>query len=314
MLPSYSYLLDEVLLERTDDLLLLLHRLIGAVTELAAGVDPFELDLLQCATRGVGEHRLAQRHDPLLDTRHRALEQHEVVLDDAIADEATQSVFLSVEGPTFARFPDLRSDGLVAVVEVGGRVLLVFALANAVNLVVDRSAVVVTHLTSTSNSPLDVGRMPSTNTSNFAETLVRLARQLLGAPSAGDTLETVAFGNSDAVNHLVLLENAVDLDRLLKESVAEVNLVSDGATVDLDFHEVGLLLLERGLADLGVGEDADDGAVLLDALEVASDALTALLRMLFGVLGEGLLLALVPVLVESALDLVGKVLSPHSGQ
>jgi hypothetical protein len=77
---------------------------------------------------------------------------------------------------------------------------------------------------------------------------------------------------------------------------------------------VGLLLLERGLADLGVGEDTDDGAVLLDALKLTGDGGTVLLSVLLGVLGEGLLLALVPVLVEAALDLVAQVLSPDSGE
>jgi hypothetical protein len=77
---------------------------------------------------------------------------------------------------------------------------------------------------------------------------------------------------------------------------------------------VGLLLLERRLADLGVGQDADDGAVLLDALELAGDGSAVVLRVLLGVLGEGLLLALVPVLVEAALDLVAQVLSPDGGQ
>lgn len=77
---------------------------------------------------------------------------------------------------------------------------------------------------------------------------------------------------------------------------------------------MGLLLLERGLVDLSVGEDADDGAVLLHALELGGDGRAAALRVLLGVLGEGLLLALVPVAVEAALDLVAQVLSPDGGE
>lgn len=179
---------------------------------------------------------------------------------------------------------------------------------------VARGTVVVTHLTGTGNSPLDVGRMPGTDTGNLAQTLVSLARKLLGAPSAGDTLETVTLGDGDDINHLILLEDAVDLDGLLEQVVGEVNLVGDAATVDLDLHQVGLLLLERGLADLGVGEDTDDSAVLLDALKLTGDGSTAALGVLLGVLGEGLLLALVPVLVEAALELVAQMLSPDGGE
>ena len=159
----------------------------------------------------------------------------------------------------------------------------------------------VTHLTGTGDSPLDVGRMPGTDTSNLAETLVGLARQLLGAPAGGDTVETVTLGDANDVDHLVLLEDRVDLDGLLEETLAEG-------------HQVGLLLLEGRLADLGVGEDADDGAVLLDALELAGDGGAVVLGVLLGVLGESLLLALVPVLVESALDLVAQMLGPDGGE
>jgi len=143
---------------------------------------------------------------------------------------------------------------------------------------------------------------------------VGLSRELLGAPTGGNTGETVTLGDGNAVNHLVLLEDGADLDGLLEEAVGEVNLVGNGATVDLDLHKVGLLLLKRGLVDLGVGEDTDDSAVLLDALEVAGDGLASVLGVLLGVLGEGLLLGLVPVLVEATLDLIGQVLGPDGGQ
>ena len=126
-------------------------------------------------------------------------------------------------------------------------------------------------LTGTSNSPLDVGRMPGTNTSNLSETLVRLSRKLFGSPSACDTLETVTLGNSNDIDHLILLEDGRNLDWFLEQTGGELNLVSNATTVDLDFHQVSLLLLERGLADLGVGENTDNGAVLLDTLELAGD-------------------------------------------
>jgi len=208
----------------------------------------------------------------------------------------------------------IRSNLLGSDVGLGGGVVLLVALSNSVNLVVDRGTVVVTHLTRSGNSPLDVGRMPGTDTSDLAETLVGLAREPLGAPTGGDTVVSVTLGDGDDINHLVVLKDGVDTDGLLEELVAELDLVGDGATVDLDLHEVGLLLLEGGQAELGVSEDTDDGAVLLDALEFAGDGDTVVLGVPLGVLGEGLLLALVPVLVESAADLVAKVLGPDGGE
>ena len=71
---------------------------------------------------------------------------------------------------------DLRSDGLLGDIEVGRCVTLVVTLTDAVDLVVDRGTVVVTHLTSTGNSPLDVGRMPGTDTSDLSQTLMSLPR------------------------------------------------------------------------------------------------------------------------------------------
>lgn len=62
------------------------------MAELGRRVDPFELDLLQSPPARVGEHGLAERHNPLLHTRARALEEKEVILDLTIADEATHAV------------------------------------------------------------------------------------------------------------------------------------------------------------------------------------------------------------------------------
>ena len=209
---------------------------------------------------------------------------------------------------------NLRSDLLLGDIELSRSVTLVSTRSNTVNLVVGGSTMMVTILTSTGNSPLDVGWMPGTDTGDLSETLVCLSRKLLGSPSAGNTGETVTLGDSDNINHLILLEDGADLNWLLKETVTERNLVSDATTVNLDLHKVCLLLLEWCLADLGVGDDTDDSAVLLDALKLASDRRAGVLRVLLGVLGEGLLLALVPVLVESALDLIGEMLSPDGSE
>jgi len=169
------------------------------------------------------------------------------------------------------RWRNLRCDLLADNVELGGGVLFVATLTDAVDLVVDGGTMVVAVLTGTGDGPLDVRRMPGTDTGDLSETLVCLSRQLLGSPSAGDALETMALGHGNGIDNLVLLEDGVDPDRLLEQTVAKGDFVCNASTVDLDLHQVCLLLLERGLTDLSVGKDTDDSGVFLDALEFAGD-------------------------------------------
>jgi hypothetical protein len=80
---------------------------------------------------------------------------------------------------------------------------------------------------------------------------------------------------------------------------------------------MGLLLAHVELANLRVDDHTNDRAVLLDALKVFLDVgevLGLLVVLLVSVLGEGLLLGLVPVLVEAALHLIAEVLGPNSGK
>ena len=169
-------------------------------------------------------------------------------------------------------------------------------------------------LTGTRNREHDLRRMPGTDTSNLAETLVGLARELLGAPTVGDTLETVTLGHRNNVDNFVLLEYGGNRDGLLEEALRKLDLVRYRATVNLNLHKVRLLLAEAGLANLGVRKDTDNSTVFPNTLDLAGDRLATVLRDLLGVTGEGFLLRAVPVLVEAALELVGKVGSPDGGE
>jgi hypothetical protein len=156
--------------------------------------------------------------------------------------------------------------------------------------------------------------MPGTDTGNLSETLVGLSWELLGSPTVGNTLETVTLGDSNNINVLVLFKDGGDINGLLKEAMSVFDLVSDGSTVQLDLHQVGLLLAQTSLADLSVGKNADNSAVFADALELTSSRLATVLSVLLGVAGEGLLLRSVPVLVEPSLELFRKMRSPDSGE
>lgn len=124
-----------------------------------------------------------------------------------------------------------------------------------------------------------------------------LARQLLGVPTASNALETFALSDTDAVNHLVLPEDLLNRDLLLEVLTSPINLLRNSAAVNLNFHDVGLLVAVLQDLDLSVSNDADSRAVLLDLVQILIDRLLAIFIAPFlGVLGEALLLALIPVI------------------
>ena len=84
------FLVGNVLLERTEERMLLLLGLETSVTELGGGIDPLEVDLLEGLAGSVGEERFAEGHDALLDTGARALDHDEIVADLTISGETTK--------------------------------------------------------------------------------------------------------------------------------------------------------------------------------------------------------------------------------
>ena len=207
-----------------------------------------------------------------------------------------------------------RSNVLLNSISLGGSVVLGATNStgtDSVDLLVEFSSTVVAELTGTGDGPLNGSGMPSSDTTDLAETSVGLARHAGDTESLDDTGGSLTAGNTDGVDHLELVEDLSDGDFTLELLEAPIDLLGDGATVDLDLEEVSLALAEVKLGELGAGEDADDCAVLLYSLEVALDGVLALGILLVSLraVSEGLLLRVLPVLVEAALELIGEMLS-----
>merc|ERR550517_1903564 len=294
-----------VLLEGSHEVTLVGLSLEATVAHLGGSIDELQLDVLQSGPLGVHQEGLAQGQYPLLGSDAASLDHDEVLLDHTVVRESTHGVDVLVGGIVLGRSVVLDQDS----------VLLVVSQLDLVDLLVDLGTVMVALLTSTSDSVLDTGGMPGADTGDLAETLMRLAGKLLGVPPGSDAFEPFSLGDTDQVNHLVLGEDIHDGDGLLEHAVGVVDLVGDRPTVQLDLHDVSLLLTLAQELLLGVNNQPHDLAVLFDLSQVLLDfLLTGLIFPLHAGLGESLLLGLGPVLVEATLALLAQMLSPHGLQ
>jgi len=259
-----------------------------------AYIDELEIDRLKVLPGGVVLHGLPEGNSPLPCSNDAALEHDPVVGDDTVLDKSSH-----------------RGDGLLSQVGRGRATLLVSTLSDTVDLGVELAPVEVSVLSGTGDSGGHTGRVPGSDTGDLPETTVGLPGKAGDSPPGGDTLVSVSLGDADDVDVLVLGENGVDGDLLLEEGLGEVDLGGGISSIDLDLADVGLLDAKVELLDLSVGNDANDGAELLDPVELVLDVVALVL---LGVLGEGLLLALVPVLVEPTAALVREVLGEDGGK
>ena len=302
-LAELFFVAEAFLLEDTHPLGLFLAGLEATVTDLGGGVDELEGDLFGELAGLLRGHGAAEGHDTATGTADGTLDHDVVVADETVADEATHGV-----------------DGLLGEVVFGGGVLGVNndGAAEAVDLLVEVGTVVVTVLTGAGDGEGDTFRVPRADAGNLAETTMGLAGEGGDTPTVDDTFETVTAGDGADVAGFGLLEDGVDADLLFEETFGHLDLVSDVATVDLDFLDEGLLgadALVAELAVLGVGDDADDGGVLLEAADgVGAGDDTGLGVLAAAEAGEGLLLALLPVGVEAALEFGGDVVGPDGSE
>src|SRR5271155_4394585 len=101
-------------------------------------------------------------------------------------------------------------------------------------------------------------------------TIVRTQSKKNGVltPSSSNTSHSLSLGNSDYIYHLVLCEHIRDIDLLFKMVLCPIHFISDGPTIDLNFHQMRLLLSHRNFANLCMYQHADDLTILFDAFEV----------------------------------------------
>lgn len=205
-------------------------------------------------------------------------------------------------------------DLLISDILLGGSTVELRSVSDSVDLLVHFSSVVVSQLSGSGNTELDSGWMPSTNTSDLSKTSMGLLLQVSNSESLDNSGDSLTLGNSEDIDHLVLLEDLINLDLLLEKSVGEINLLGNSSSVNLDFDDVVLLLSEVELVHLGVGNDSDDGTVFLDSFEWDLDVLGGILGNSLLVLGEGLSLRGLPVLVESSQGVLVQLVGPDGGQ
>lgn len=284
----------------SEELVLLFEGLETTVAEFGRGVDELDFNLLGHPVAGGWEEGLAENNWSLLDTENLTSDEEVVLVDLTVVGEATHW-----------------GDVLLNGVGVGGSVVGYTSdgtSTETVDLLVDLGTGVITLLTRAGNRPFDGSGMPSSDTSNLSETSVSLSSELLGTESLDGTLVSFTLGDSDSVNALVGFENFADGNFLFEFAPGPVDLLGNGASVNLDFHDLSLVLSLLDLADLGSSENTDNSAVLLDAGKVSLDGVLVLGVELvsIGVLGEGLFLGVHPVLVESTLDIVVELGSPDS--
>jgi len=256
------HVLEDSLLPGAHELVLLLGGLELTVTELGTGVDELDVDLLGERLVGLGPQGLAKRQGPLRGAGNATLDEQVILPDSTIPDEASH-----------------RSDGLVGKVGLAASVGLVHsnALSNLVDLLVGLNTVVVTVLTGTRDSVADSARVPGTNTSNLTQTLVGLARQLGDTPTSNDTFEAVTTGDTDGINNVALRENGINGDCALEQLQTKLDLLFNGTTVDLNLHDVSLLLAEAAQLGLTDGDHTDDARVLPHLVQILLVVLLSLL-------------------------------------
>jgi len=266
------------------------------MSEFGSCIDIFKFDIFVQVSSGPWNQGLSQAKGSLLGTNAASLYHDVVISDNTVVWETTHggNIFLGQ-------------------IRLGGGVIfstVSFSLTHSVDSFIGFSSMMISALTSPWDGILDLRWMPTSDTTDLSQTSMSLSGQFSNTISLGDTGKTFTLSNSDDINNLLGTENLVDLQILLEHTLDEVDLISSASTVNLDFHNVSLLGSEVAhQMDLGVADSSYGVAEFKDSL------LGVILLILLGsVFGESLLLGVVPVFIESSLQLAGQGGGPDGGQ
>src|SRR6267378_6431645 len=122
------------------------------------------------------------------------------------------------------------------------------------NLFVILSPLSKSHLACSRYGVHDVVRMPGTDRAYSSNSLSRFVFELLYSPSFYWTLNALSFCNPDDVHVHSFFEYISNLHFLAEELLGEFQLILYSSSIDLYFHQIGLLLSDLGQTRLASGD------------------------------------------------------------
>mmetsp|Transcript_16584 Transcript_16584/g.26910 ORF Transcript_16584/g.26910 Transcript_16584/m.26910 type:complete len:243 (-) Transcript_16584:709-1437(-) len=242
------------------------------MSKLGTGINKLDVDYFLSSTRSSLNQSLTDGYASLLGPNNSSLNHNPVVLDNTISNKSTHWC-----------------NALVGKIVLGCARFFISSLSDSVDLLVALGTVMVTKLSSTWNSGSDASWMPTSNTCNLAKTLMSLSRKTGNTKTGDNSSKSLTTGNTNGINHLVLVKHGVKGELLLEETLAEFDLVLGASSVHLDLHDVSLLLAKVKFVVLGVRDQTDNGAMLDNASQFSLNIFASIF-VLLGVLGVCLLL------------------------
>mmetsp|Transcript_5486 Transcript_5486/g.6689 ORF Transcript_5486/g.6689 Transcript_5486/m.6689 type:complete len:248 (+) Transcript_5486:35-778(+) len=223
----------------------------SSVSKFTCSINKFECNFFGRVSASLSQKSLSESDNTFNRTNNGTTDHDPIVFDDTIMRETSHRCDFLLGQIKFSRSMSVSNDVSFIVFNNGSFSGELWS-SDFVDLLVDLSTMMVTILTSTWDRVLDSTWMPSSNTSNLTETLVSLSWKTRSSPTGGDSFKTFTLGNTNNIDHLILGENLGNWDRLFEKRNSIVNLSSNITSIDLNFHQVSLLLSKWQLSNIRV--------------------------------------------------------------